>query len=143
MADIPQSHAPGPTLDAPDITPRPRRAAWRQRLVEAEGGLKLFLRGDSTIYSRLFIAIAVCLMALVVRLTVVEWALVMGCLFGTLVVELLHASVRELAAASGTEPVSGLPAVRLSAAATLIANCGATVCVALVLASRLWRLFAH
>src|SRR5919108_5081801 len=53
-----------------------RRSAWRERLIDAEAGLRLCLRSDGTMFAYLFAVTCIIAAGIVVRLDVREWALV-------------------------------------------------------------------
>ena len=85
---ISQTHKP--ELD------QPQRAAWRQTLVDAQTGLRLGIRGDSSLFVYFFAASVVVGMAIVSSLSSVEWAVVVLTLGVTLSAELFHQLLRQL-----------------------------------------------
>jgi len=69
---------------------RPQRAPWRQRLIDAENGLRFGIRADSTLFVHFFCSVTVLLTSLVVGLSQLEWALLILALGFSLSAELLH-----------------------------------------------------
>ncbi|MBW3543417.1 MAG: diacylglycerol kinase [Planctomycetes bacterium] len=67
-----------------------RRAPWRRRLVEAERGITQGFRGDSTLFGHLFGGTLVLAMALVLGLSVLEWAVLVLALTVVLAAELFN-----------------------------------------------------
>jgi len=122
-----------PTLDDPEV--RPRRPAWRQRLVDAEGGLRLGMRTDSTLFAFSFCAIGMVLASLVLGLSRVEWAILLLGLGFALSAELLNQVLKQLAENS-TRRVQ--EALCVGTTAVLAAH----LTVAVVSALLLWPHFA-
>lgn len=82
-------------LDKP--VDKKERAPWRQRLIDAEGGFRAGIRADSTLFVYFFCATTVILTSLVVRLTGMEWAILILALGGSLTAELLHQLLKQIA----------------------------------------------
>lgn len=80
-----------------DWTVHPRRAAWRQRLVDAKNGLRFGIRADSTLFVYFFCATTVLLASLVVGLSLLEWAILLLVLGFALSAELLHQALKQIA----------------------------------------------
>lgn len=75
----------------------PRRAAWRQRLVDAETGLRAGIRADSTLFVFFFCSATITLTALVVGLSGLEWAVLVLSLGMALSAELFHQVLKHIA----------------------------------------------
>lgn len=75
---------------------QPQRAAWRQTLVDAETGLRLGIRGDSSLFVFFFAASVVIGISIVTGLSSVEWAIVALTIGVTLSAELFHQLLRQL-----------------------------------------------
>jgi diacylglycerol kinase len=88
----------GPAHQPPDASRNePRRAPWRQRLIEAETGLRLGIRADSTLFAHFFLGIIFLVASLVIGLTAAEWALVVLSMGISLSAALLHQLLGQIA----------------------------------------------
>jgi len=130
--------APRPAV-APSETPEPRRAAWRQRLVDAERGFAHGFRGDSSFFVYGFAGTACVAASLVLGVPLVEWVVLLLAVTLVVSIEMLNQTVKTV--------VEGLPdpdprlvrkAKRLGTAATFVAIAGAGTTVLLVLGRRLF-----
>jgi diacylglycerol kinase len=134
-----------PRLHRPDSSPAlpvRRRASWHQRIIEAEGGLRLGLRADSTLHLHLFIASAVAVTGVIVGLSFTDWLLLTIAFAATMGAELFHQALRTLVQELGAASLpSTRRALRLSTAAALTVVAGSSLVAAGVLARRLWQLF--
>ena len=118
-----------------------RRAAWRQRLVDAERGLVLGFRRDGVLAGHVFVLTLSVVAGLTFDLSAVRWAVLglalataMGAeLFGQVLAALAAAIVR---AGGGAEERPGelAAAVRLGSAAVAISAAGATAALIAVFA---------
>lgn len=123
---------------------RKRRAPWRQRLVDAEYGLKVGLRADSTLFVYFFIASTVWAGAWVVGFTILEWAVVTLSLTIVLTAELFHQLFRALSLDLEQElspPVRA--AMRMATAAVFVAGGGAAITIALLFCAHLMTLWTN
>lgn len=127
------SSAPPPT--AP-------RAPWRQHLVDAEGGVKQAVRGDSVFCVQLFAAAAVLVLGVTLGLGAAEWALLVVAGAAWTAVELVRQLVRVFAEKLAETDRSAARRVdRLATAAAAACLAGAGIATALIFGERLWRLF--
>jgi diacylglycerol kinase (ATP) len=126
---------------------RPRRALWRQRLVDAETGFKLFLRADSALFVHLFVGAAVVIAGLLLDLTRTDWLLLVLGMTGVLTAELFQCALQRLADALGAKDPAKPPnadvqrVLRIANAGVMTALAGAVLCVAVLFGSRLVDLF--
>ena len=118
---------------------RRRRAAWRQRLVDAERGLVLGFRRDGVLAGHLFVLTLSVAAGLTFELSAVRWA-VLGLalatamaaeLFGQVLAALTAALVRH---ADDDAPGDLAAAMRLGSAAAAISAIGATAALVAVFA---------
>lgn len=120
------------------LTP-PRRAPWRQRLVDAETGFRVGMRADSTLFVFFFFAASIFLAALILGLTTLEWAILvlgMGMAFAA---ELFHQVLKHVAEQTPAHWSGGLQEVfRLGTTAVVAAQLTAAS-VAVIL---LWHRFS-
>jgi len=79
-----------------DWPEKPRRSPWRQRLIDAENGLRFGIRADSTLFVFFFFATTVLLASLVVGLSHLEWAILVLALGFSLSAELLHQVLKQI-----------------------------------------------
>ncbi len=117
---------------------RQRRPAWRQRLVDAEGGFRDGMRADSTLYAFFFCAAGVFLTSLVLGLTRVEWAIMILALGFSLSAELLHQVLKMVEADSDLDQNG---AFRLGTSAVVVAHLTAAIVAGFLLSphfSSLW-----
>lgn len=119
--------------------PHPRRAAWRQRLVEAERGFSHSLRADSALYLHLFVDSLLLATCFVLGLSATHWIVVTLAISVMLSSE-MSAQALQLVASQLSERVR-TQVVSMAAAARLLAILGSTSAIAMVLWLRLRELF--
>ncbi|SFI54054.1 diacylglycerol kinase [Planctomicrobium piriforme] len=116
-----------------------RRPAWRQRLVDAESGLREGIRADSTLFAFFFCAGVVVLTSIVLGLERWEWAILVLSLGFAFSAELLHQVLKQATAAYRRH----FDAIfRLGTAAVVVAHLTAFSVSAILLwphFSSLWR----
>jgi diacylglycerol kinase len=91
---------PRPPWSAPEQTdapqpPRPR-PRWRHKFGNAFRGLKLGMRGHSSFSVHFFFTALVVAAALVLRCTLIEWCLLVGCIGMVLTAELFNSAIETL-----------------------------------------------
>jgi diacylglycerol kinase len=111
------------------------RPAWRQRLVDAESGLRVGLRADSTLYAFMFCAATVVLASLVLGLDRWEWVLMVFVLGYSFSAELCNQLLKRTAERYRTRAED---LVQLGMSAVVVSHLTAAA-VALIL---LWPRFA-
>jgi diacylglycerol kinase len=133
-----------PRLHRPDsqpVLPARRRALWHQRLIDAEGGLRIGFRANSTLHVHLFAGAVVVISGIVLGLPFFEWILVGAAMAATLAAELFNLALQTLAAEIGGQSASGArKAVRLATAATLTVVAGSSLVTMGLMARRVWLL---
>ncbi|HEY2839620.1 MAG TPA: diacylglycerol kinase [Pirellulales bacterium] len=118
-------------------SPRPK-ASWITKFRCTFRGAKIAVRGESSFFVHLFVAVAVIVAAAVFQVSLVEWCLLAGCIAGVLAVELLNTAIERLARAVDDSFNEQLrDALDISGAAVLIASLAATLIGALILGSHL------
>lgn len=123
--------------DAPSSS-GPRRQAWRQRLVDAECGLRLSLRMDGTMFAHLFVACGVLAAGFVLGLSARQWSILVMAITLVITTETFHQMLRALWAGVGHHlPPAVRDVVRMGAAAVLLASIGSGTAIILVFADRL------
>ena len=113
------------------------RAAWRQRLVQAERGIGNGARQDSIFFVHIFTTTLILLAGGVLGLTPWQWLLVFGSLILLFVAELFNQALKSLAQAFGeTPPPAVQQALGMSTAASMLALGGALVIAGCTLGER-------
>lgn len=90
---------PRSLLVEPSPGPAPRtkpRRSWRDKFRDAFCGLKLGIRGHSSFFVHFFFAALVVAAAVVLRCTLVEWSLLLGCVGVVLTAELFNSAIETL-----------------------------------------------
>ncbi len=146
-----------------------RRSVLRQRLIDAEAGVRLSLRADGTFFFHLFVCCAVVSAALILGLSLNEWALLLVCFGLVVLAELLRSiaqrTARSLAALtdrpdwspSEADSVSpsrerdeklvddllclGKDIQNIATAGAVLVTCCAIVVTGLILGDHVWFLF--
>jgi len=122
----------------PDEATGPRRCAWRQRLVDAECGLRLSLRMDGTMFAHLFVASCVLAAGFVLGLSARQWSIVAIAITLVITTETFHQMLRALWAGVGHHlPPNVRDVIRIGSAAVLLATIGSGAAILLVFAERL------
>jgi diacylglycerol kinase len=120
-----------------DSAPR-RRSAWRERLIDAECGLRLCLRSDGTLFAYLFAVTCIVAAGIVIRLDVREWAMVILAVTVVLSAGIFNQMLRLLVRSVAHHlPRSSHDAAKVGSTAVLVASIGAAVTVILVFGQRI------
>ena len=116
----------------------PRRSAWRERMIDAECGLRLCLRSDGTLFAYLFAVACIVAAGIAVRLDVREWALVILAVTVVLSAGIFNQMLRLLVRSVAHHlPPSSQDAAKVGSTAVLLASVGAAITVILVFAQRI------
>jgi diacylglycerol kinase len=87
-------------LSLPPERPRPIRRRtvrpWREKLRDAARGMKLGVRGHSSFFVHFFCGALVIAAAATLQCSLIEWALLCGCIGGVLTVELINSAIETL-----------------------------------------------
>ena len=115
-----------------------RRSAWRERLIDAEAGLRLCLRSDGTLFAYLFVVSCIVAAGVVVRLDVRQWSMVILAVTFALSAGIFNQMLRLLVQSVAHHlPAGARDAAKIGATAVLVASTGASVVIILVFAQRL------
>lgn len=113
------------------------RAAWRQRLVQAERGIGNGARQDSIFFVHIFTATLILLAGGVLGLVPWQWMLVVSSLIMLFVAELFNQALKSMAQAFGeVVPAPVQQALGMSTAASMLALCGTLVIAGFTLGQR-------
>ena len=125
-----------------DEAPR-RRGSWQAKFHHAFRGMKRGLRGDSSFFVHLFMAAAVAMAGLALKVTLVEWCLLILCVAGVLAAEMFNTALERLAQAVDQRPNDHLrDALDMGSAAVLLAALGAVAVGTTVFVYRLGLLLS-
>jgi diacylglycerol kinase (ATP) len=127
-----------PALDRePGASSGPRRCAWRQRLVDAECGLRLSLRMDGTMFVHLFVSCCVLAAGFVLGLSIQQWSVVAMAITLVITTETFHQMLRALWSGVGHHlPAAMRDVLRIGSAAVLLAAVGSGAAIILVFVER-------
>lgn len=115
-----------------------RRSSWRQRLIDAETGVRLGVRTDGTFFVHLFVGCGILATATVLGLSVLEWAVLILSMTFVLSAEMFNQILRILwKEAAHHLPAELRNAVRIGTAAVVISSVGAVIAIGLVMARHL------
>jgi diacylglycerol kinase len=121
---------PPPLLsDEEDAAARPRlRRPWRAKFRDAFRGLKLGVRGHSSFFVHFFFAALVLAAAVVLRCSLEQWCILVGCIGMVLTAELFNSAIETLF--RGLDEATkerSWPALDIAAGAVLLASIVAAV----------------
>lgn len=120
------------------------RAAWRQRLVQAERGLGNGARQDSIFFVHLFMSTMILVTAVVLNLALWQWMLVTFSLVVLFVTELFNQALKALSQAFGDVPPPPVQqALGMSTAASMLALAGVLVVAGLSFTQRVSEMFSN
>lgn len=132
--------APGDDPDRPRASEA--RPLWRQHLIDAEGGVKQAVRGDSIFFVLMFTSAAVVTLGFTLGLSPAEWAMLAVAGASVASVELLRQVVLEAVEIAAERHRSRARRMfRLATAASSVASAGAAIGTLLIFGARLGRLF--
>ena len=121
---------------------RSRRSAWRQRLVEAERGVTLGFRGDSTLFVHFFSGSVILATAIVLPLTLVEWAVLVLGLTTVVAAEMFNKVLVEIGRHLPDDADSSWrEGLKIGTAAVLVTIIGTVTAITLIFAPHVWELF--
>lgn len=119
-----------------------RRAPWRQRLIDAERGITLGFRGDSTLFLHFFLATIILGAAFVLGIGAIEWAIVLLALTLVLSAEMFNQVLRSVRDALGHQFDDRLQkAIRIGTAAVFVTMIGALATLAVVFGRHVYLIY--
>ena len=126
----------------PEEMNRPRRSAWRQRLVDAERGVTQGLRTDSTFYVHFFITSVVLATAVVLGISHLEWGVVLLAITLVLAAEMFNHVIKVILNGMGHHfERHSQQVLRVGTAAVFVCMIGSTISVGIIIGRHLWNLF--
>jgi diacylglycerol kinase len=137
MAVLPRSTFPS-FEEADGAEPSRPRPRWRQKFGAALRGIKLGIRGHSSFFVHFFFAALVVAAAIVLRCTLVEWCLLLGCIAMVLTAELFNSAMETLfRGLDAATKERTWPCLDIAAGAVLLASIAAAIIGAVVFLQRL------
>jgi diacylglycerol kinase len=134
------SAATPPDSDAPPTAP-PRRRSWFKKFDDAFRGLKLGVRGHSSFFVHFFMATVVIAAAATLRVGLVQWCILLGCMTSVIAAELFNSTIEILCRVIDIERLpNGKAPLDIAAGAVLAVSIGAAVIGAVVFVARLIEL---
>jgi diacylglycerol kinase len=122
---------------------RPRNRFWRHKFLDALRGIRLGVKGQSSFVVHLAFSFTVIGIAAVLRVSLVEWCLLILCITSVLTAEMFNSSLESLAKAVDVQHNLHLKsALDIGSAAVLISAVGAAVVGLLIFIHRLGEMFA-
>jgi diacylglycerol kinase len=134
------------TAASPDSTdstePPVHRRSWVKKFDDAFRGLKLGVRGHSSFFVHFFMAIVVIAAAATLRVGVIQWCILLGCVTAVIAAELLNSAIEILCRVLDVERLpNGKAPLDIAAGAVLAVAIGASIVGMIVFAHRLVELF--
>ena len=121
--------------------PAPPEHSWTRKFRNAFRGAKLGVRGQSSFFVHFFIAALVVAAGAVLRVSLIEWCLLLLCIAGVLTAEMFNSDLESMAKAITGESDPHLGnSLDIGSAAVLLASLGATVVGTIIFANRLGML---
>ena len=120
------------------MSPPPTNRGWINKFADAFSGLALGVRGQSSFHVHFVMTAAVMAVAAYVRVTTIEWCLLVLCITLVLTAEMFNSALEYLARAIDREHNPDLgAALDIGSAAVLVASFGAVAIGVMVLGLRL------
>ena len=119
-----------------------QRRTWVVKFSDAFRGVAQGVRGQSSFYVHIAMAILVVLVAAFLRVSAAEWCLLVLCIAGVWTAELFNSSIEFLAKATDTQHNANLgAALDIASGAVLVMSIGSVVVGLIVLGPKLWVRF--
>jgi diacylglycerol kinase len=135
-------HPPEPSASDLPVTPQTARPAWRRWLIDVERGLTHGVRGDSIFFVYFFLTSATIAASLVLRISLLQWTVVILALTVVLSAEMFNQSVKSLFF-SLDRPVNeaAKAALRIGSAAVFVTIAGSILTIGLILGKASLEMF--
>lgn len=122
---------------------RPPHRSWPQKFSRAFVAVGIGIKGQSSFIVHFAFALLVFCLAVVFKLSLIEWIIVLACIAAVLTAEMFNRALEVMAKAVTREEDEEIRlALDIASGAVLIAAIGATVIGLLVFVPRVWNLFA-
>jgi diacylglycerol kinase len=134
------SAATPPDTDPPLATALPRRS-WLKKFDDAFRGLKLGVRGHSSFFVHFFMATVVIAAAATLRVGLIQWCILLGCMTAVIAAELFNSALEILCRAIEIQKLpNGKAPLDIAAGAVLAVAIGASLIGTLIFVARLIEL---
>jgi diacylglycerol kinase len=121
----------------------PQKSSWLQKFRNAFRGLAEGMRGQTSFLVHFFVAIAVIVVGVVVKVNQTEWCLLAICIAGVLTAEMFNSSLESMAKAVTDEPNHFIgDSLDMASAAVLLASLGAATVGLIIFINRLGVMLA-
>lgn len=136
------STATPPDNGSPVAIP-PRGRSWVKKFDDAFRGLKLGVRGHSSFFVHFFVATVVIAAAATLRVGLVQWCILLGCVAAVIAAELFNSTIEILCRVLEVEKLPhGKAPLDIAAGAVLAVAIGASIIGVIIFSARLIELFA-
>ena len=136
-------------MNTPSLTPAPgdgrmrRDRYWVRKFEDAFRGMKLGIRGHSSFFVHFFVATVVIASAATLRLGLIQWCILIGCITAVLAAELFNSAIEIVCRVIEIERLpNGKAPLDIAAGAVLVVAIGAAMVGGIIFAARLMELFA-
>ena len=121
-------------IDTEPISERP----WPRKFRDAFRGMKAGVRGQSSFFVHFFLTAAVIVAAVVLRVDLIEWCILLVCIAMVLTAEMFNSALESMAKAitGETDPHLG-NSLDIGSGAVLVAAIGAAIVGSIIFISRL------
>lgn len=134
-------HPPEPASE-PVVAARSERPAWRRWLIDVERGLTHGVRGDSIFFVYFFLTSATIAASLVLRISLLQWTVVILALTVVLSAEMFNQSVKSLFVSMGRPAdESAKAALRIGSAAVFVTIVGSVLTIGMILGKAALEMF--
>jgi diacylglycerol kinase len=126
----------------PTSPPAPHRRSWINKFDDAFRGLKLGIRGHSSFFVHFFMATVVIASAVTLRVGLVQWCILLGCVTAVIAAELFNSTIEILCRVIEIERLpNGKAPLDIAAGAVLAVSIGAATIGTIVFLARVLELF--
>lgn len=116
------------------------RSPFRQRMIDTEHGVKKSIRGESAFFVHFFVATIVFSSALVLDISLVQWAVITLAVTTVVAMEVLHHAIKTLIQQTELNDTQvGDDLINISTAAVTVTFIGGSIAVGLLLVGQLIR----
>ncbi len=124
-----------------DRAPPPRRRSWRAKFQDAFRGIKLGVRGHSSFFVHFFVTAVVIAAAATLRMDLVEWCILLGCITAVIAAELFNSAFEILCRVIEIEKhPNGKQPLDIAAGAVLATTIGAAIVGGIIFVAQLIEL---